>query len=309
MEKLPILILTFNRIEGADKLLSSLRLYQPSLIYIASDGPRGDRPGECEDVLAVRKYIEGGIDWDCQIKTLYRKSNLGCKVAVNEAVQWFFHEVPKGIVLEDDCIPNVDFYQYCEVMLSRYQNDFSVGTITGRNELGFIECDAITFSSKFICWGWASWASRVLDVDVEYGYKKDDKLLFSSNDLVEYLHINSMRGGMLTKQVNSWAFSYDFSFRKKKQLCIVPRYNMVENVGFGELGTHSSSRLSDGVPIGSDESIDYLNSNYIKPKVNVDYVKRYILFLYPYPKLMLLSCIKYLYRFRSLYRFFSNFGK
>ena len=47
------------------------------------------------------------VDWDCDVKKLYRQKNLGCKIAMSNAITWFFENVEEGIILEDDCLKEV----------------------------------------------------------------------------------------------------------------------------------------------------------------------------------------------------------
>ncbi|MGR5229999.1 hypothetical protein ACPV30_15945 [Photobacterium damselae] len=296
MNNIPILILTFNRLNPVITLINKLRILKPKNIYVVSDGPRNGK--EKELINEIREKVLTSIDWDCQIHTRFRTENFGCKYGVHDGVQWFFSQVEQGIVLEDDCIPDMSFFSYCHKLLIRYKDDFRIGSISGRNELGNSGTEDVLFISKFICWGWASWSNRVNQFDIEYGYKRKDDIKLAGLSYIEKLHLKSMRGSMLTKQVNSWAFSYDFSFRENKQLCVIPSHNLVSNIGFGVEGTHSSSRVLDGVDIYSfeDLSIPEIIEN------NTDYLDKLILKLYPLPKLLLLSKIKYLYHFRNLYK-------
>ncbi|WP_107948357.1 nucleotide-diphospho-sugar transferase [Shewanella baltica] len=297
----PILILIFNRRDGIDKLIESIRLVKPKRLFIASDGPRDYIENEDFLVHDIRQYVLSIIDWDCEINTLFREQNLGCKLGVSSAVKWFFSHVKKGIVLEDDCIPSSSFYDYCRVLLNKYELDYRIGSISGRNELSVYGDQPIIFSSKFICWGWASWADRISKLDVEYGYNESDVINFNSCSLVEKLHIKSLRGAMLTRQVNSWAFPFDFGFRKNEQLCIIPKFNMISNIGFGVSGTHSSSRASDDVKVFSESALS-LSSNSLNVLTNKYFVNKLILSLYSWPKLLVLSNIRLLYPMRPMYR-------
>jgi len=71
---------------------------------------------------AVRKYILDNINWECDVKTLFRNKNLGCKYAVSGAIDWFFENVEQGIILEDDCLPDPSFFRFCQEMLKEYRN-------------------------------------------------------------------------------------------------------------------------------------------------------------------------------------------
>src|SRR6185436_7685717 len=99
----PVLLLGFNRPDTTRRVIESLRPVAPRLLFFAVDGPRTGKREESEQVAAVRG-LTGIIDWDCDVRTLFREKNLGCKIAVSEAISWLFDNVEAGIVLEDDCV-------------------------------------------------------------------------------------------------------------------------------------------------------------------------------------------------------------
>ena len=70
---------------------------------MACDGPREGYLGEMEKINKVREIVTK-IDWSCEVKTLFREKNLGCKKGVSEAINWFFEHEEEGIILEDDCV-------------------------------------------------------------------------------------------------------------------------------------------------------------------------------------------------------------
>ena len=119
----PVLIICFNRPQYIEAQLEALRLVKPSTIYLACDGARIEHLNDAEKVNAVRRGYEKGIDWKCNLHTNFSNSNLGCSKGPIKAMTWFFSEVEKGIILEDDIIPNKDFFDFMRVMLNHYQSN------------------------------------------------------------------------------------------------------------------------------------------------------------------------------------------
>lgn len=249
--EVPVLILSFNRLGGMQDTFNILREIKVKYIYLASDGARSE--SESFDVDAIRSKVESFIDWPCEVKTLFQKENLGCKRAVHTAVQWFFSEVDAGIVLEDDCVPNKRFFSYCRNMLNNYRSDLRVATISGRKHFDLDMHQDYSFCSRFFCWGWASWSDRILGLDVELPYKSNFKLLNTPSGIVERLYVQGVLGLLSSRQVNSWAYSYEMLFRNKHQYCIIPNGNLIRNVGFGTDGTHSNTWTHD--PMVYEEAI------------------------------------------------------
>ena len=119
----PILFLIFNRLSTTKEVLRSINDVKPSKLYIASDGPRHNKKGESKKVDLVREYILSNINWECEVKTLFRKENLGCKYAVSSAITWFFENEEQGIILEDDCIPRKEFFRYIKKAIEISKNE------------------------------------------------------------------------------------------------------------------------------------------------------------------------------------------
>ena len=87
-----ILFIVFNRPDNTIRVFEKIRLAKPSKLYVAGDGPREGYKNEKEKIKSVREIIKK-IDWPCEVKTLFREKNLGCKRAVSTAISWFFdHE-------------------------------------------------------------------------------------------------------------------------------------------------------------------------------------------------------------------------
>ena len=277
---MPVLILFFNRMDTLSHVLEVLREYKPTRIYLASDGPRSNKEREAEVVNDIRDFALNVINWRCEVKTLFRDKNLGCKKAVHEAIQWFFSQEEQGIVLEDDIVPTINFFYFCEEALEKLQHDKTIGSITGRNELEEWGSQDIFFASRFNCWGWASWADRILNMDVEYGYRKKGNYaeLYINKMWEERCYIDSVLVLLQTHQVNSWAYAYDLNFKKNNQLQVYPKFNMIKNIGFGDGGTHCASRIIDTVKTFDEFKPKVtLNHNiiddkgYIKQKLRTEY--------------------------------------
>lgn len=240
----PILFLVFNRPEPTLRVFEQIRAIQPKRLYIAADGFRENKDGEEAKCLEVRKIVTN-VDWDCDVKTLFRDENLGCGLAVSSAISWFFDNEEDGIILEDDCLPDLSFFKFCESLLDKYRNDSRVMHIGGVNfcEEQNIPDESYYFSMIMHCWGWASWR-RAWN---KYNYKltiNDDIRKSLQNytnerrqiNYWEYVH-NSMSGEV--PKWNTWDYQWGMAIIKNNGLTIVPKYNLIQNIGYGPDGTHT----------------------------------------------------------------------
>jgi len=178
----PILFLVFNRPNTTQRVFNVIRQVKPKQLFVAADGPRRDKGADEEKCEATREIVKQ-IDWDCEVKTLFREENLGCGKAVSSAITWFFENVEEGIILEDDCLPNLDFFGYCEELLDRYRDNREVMFIGGDNfQKGKKWGDASYYFSAYNhVWGWATW-KRTWDI---YDFKLDS---INENDIDSILN-------------------------------------------------------------------------------------------------------------------------
>jgi hypothetical protein len=150
--------------------------------------------------------------------------------------------------LEDDCIPNLDFFTFCEDLLDRYAEDERVSAITGNNfQNGKLRGNASYYFSKFYyCWGWASWrrAWENYQGDIEFWPEWSN-----SKDWVNYIP-NKIERKYWQKifnityngQIDSWAYPWTCCNWKLGKISIVPNVNLVSNIGFGHDATHTKSK-------------------------------------------------------------------
>lgn len=156
--KSPVLFLVFNRPESTKRVFEQIRKGKPDQLFIAADGPRKDKVYEQELCRQTREILL--IDWDCDLKTLYREENLGCGKAVFSAIDWFFSHVSQGIILEDDCLPQADFFRFCDETLDKYVDNDQILEISGTNlQGGTVIGDGSYYFSRYGgIWGWATWS-------------------------------------------------------------------------------------------------------------------------------------------------------
>ena len=245
----PVLFIIFKRPETTREVMEAIRKAQPSRLYVAADGPRANRPGEAEACDATRK-IATAVDWPCQVFTLLRKENLGCKLGVSTAIDWFFEHEPEGIILEDDVVPNQSFFFFCAELLNRYRNDTRIGMIGGANfQMGVKRGeDSYYFSRLYHVWGWASWRRAWQKYDREMRswplFKKIDG--FSQMGLSGALkaHYFNPLEDVSAGKIDTWDYQWVFSCLSQNMLSIIPQENMISNIGFGANATHTMNAKS-----------------------------------------------------------------
>lgn len=248
----PVLFLIFNRPDLIERSFAQIREAKPEQLFIAADGPRMDRPDEYEACRRSRMITEQ-VDWDCEVKTLFREENLGCRVAVSSAITWFFEHVEEGIILEDDCVADPSFFGFCGELLDYYRDDERVMCVTGNNfQDGQKRGDAHYYFSIYNhCWGWATWrrAWKLYDQSM-IAWPKLEQTGFCEGFLRSHVaeYWNKMFNAVANHEIDSWGFVWTFTCWSNSGLTAVPCVNLVKNIGFDERATHTtytSSRNGD----------------------------------------------------------------
>jgi len=240
----PILFLIFNRLDTTSQVFDAIRARRPKFLYVAADGPRENRVGEFERCQQTRALIDS-VDWDCEVKTLFRDKNLGCGRAVSSAITWFFENVSEGIILEDDCVPHPDFFRYTEELLAKYRNDSQVMMISGDNFLlEKYKCeDSYYFSRYHFIWGWATWKrawdcySFKLDTWPETKLTQKFKPMFSRSEMQYWVKIFDQTH---LGKIDTWDYQWLYTMLTHGGLSICPSVNLIKNVGFCGEATHTS---------------------------------------------------------------------
>ena len=238
-----VLFLVFNRLDTTKQVFEAIRHAKPPRLYVAADGVRANKEGEADKIQAVRDYIMQNIDWKCEVETLFWEENLGCKYAVSRAITWFFKNEEQGIILEDDCLPSQSFFWYCEELLERYKEDMRVGQISGDNfQKGVKRGESDYYFSIYShIWGWASWANRWKNYDVNLNSFDDAKFIeevFDKKSNKKYWI--DIYKKIKVKSVDTWDYQWTFVLWKAKQLSVLPNINLIENIGFGEGAAHTT---------------------------------------------------------------------
>ncbi|TVZ25583.1 FkbM family methyltransferase [Gillisia sp. Hel_I_86] len=241
----PILFIIFNRPDITSRVFKEIKKQKPKFLFVAADGPRPGVEYDIDKCRKARELVLNGIDWDCEVKTLFRKENLGCGKGVSSAIDWFFENVEQGIILEDDCLPHPSFFMYCETLLNKYKHNENIYAISGDNfQNGIRRGDASYYFSHYVyVWGWASWRRAWKHYDFDLGELEELK----SNKLFEKIDKRKnfkeywlkLFEKVKQKEIDTWDYQWLFTIWKNNGLTVVPNTNLISNIGFSKEATHT----------------------------------------------------------------------
>jgi hypothetical protein len=257
----PVLLIGFNRPDFMAAQIAAIRAARPSRVYVSVDGPRKDRPGEEQSCRLVRECVKL-IDWPCEVRSLFRNENLGCRAGVSEAIGWFFGHEPEGIVLEDDCRPTLDFLRFATEMLARYRDDEHIGAVNGFNPFNLQTDDLASyhFSAHMDVWGWASWRRVWKNYTVDMsGLGRSPQQVVAASSMTRYMkkvyqgHVKALGRGLST-----WDVQMSILFLDKGLLSIVPKNRLIANAGVeDDRATHTGGYVYWGKDWSSAGSLQF----------------------------------------------------
>jgi len=243
--KVPVLFCIFNRPEITAVTWERIRAYKPGRLFVVSDAARNAK----EELLVeqTRKITEQ-IDWNCVVKRNYAPQNMGCKNRIVSGLQWLFSQVEDGVILEDDCLPHPDFFDFCFRMLEIYRDDQRVMHVSGSC---FVEMDKTSrpgwLSRHSDIWGWATWrrAFRHYDPDMKTWRRPlpwFGKWLGDGPLEREYwaTHFDKVKRG----EIDTWDYQWHYSVMKRRGRCVVPGVNLISNIGHGAAATHTKDEAN-----------------------------------------------------------------
>lgn len=244
--KSPVLFIVFNRPNETRAVFDALRAARPKRLYVAADAPRKNKPGEstrCAETLSIFEEV----DWPCEVFLKINEHNLGSHTSIPQAIDWFFDNEEEGIVLEDDCIPSVSFFRYCDELLERYRDNERVMWINGSN-IGYKNGEQkpqYLYSAYAISWGWASWRSAWSMFRPEFRQSMPRAQVASAlqyglgnSSLTTWLHWKYTFE--YAYSIKNWDFRWLLAMWAHRGLACTPTVNLIRNVGFGIEAMHEN---------------------------------------------------------------------
>ncbi len=250
MYKTPVALIFFRR-DCVMRVIDRIRDYAPERLYLIADG--GRTPDEHISCLQLRKDVLAAIDWNCDLRTKFSEINLGCRRNIPVGLDWVFSEVDRAIILEDDCVPTADFFEFCHELLEKYLHNDKLFLISGSNHVddkSYFGDKSYLFSGYTIIWGWATWARAWSHFDANMKAWPDARrkgiLKSSFLSREQQKHWDNIFESVWNKtcKCDPWDYQWTFTTWLNKGLSIIPRENLITNVGVGALATHTTEECS-----------------------------------------------------------------
>ena len=218
---------------------------RPSILFVISDGGRNEE--EWKVINEHRKMFEEEIDWNCTVYRLYESENRGMYAMIKRMHEFVWNKVDRCIYLEDDILPSISFFSFCAELLEKYKDDLRISAICGMNYDGISEdvTSDYFFSRQGSIWGMAFWKRSFLNFDLNYMMDPYiSKIVVTEmrdnptmrNRLVGYSKNDLYDGHPAADEYFFSSFAY-----VQNQLQIIPKFNMICNIGCQPSAAHSGT--------------------------------------------------------------------
>lgn len=248
IQDIPVLFFPFSRPQYAHQVFEAIKKSKPKRFYFYCDKAREGNEDELRNNNIIREYVKE-VDWDCELKTWFRDENVGVFTSILNAIDWFFENEEMGIILEEDCLPSLAFFDFCKQLLPKYAEDRRVWYIGGNNLIEGYNPNGYDYIFTHFAyqWGWATWKTRWESLNRQ-GFNVDDiisydlyRMLYGSKKSAEsaYKFLHKVQDSDGLWRPKSWDFMFNMTMRCNGGFGIAPTVNLVSNIGV--VGTHSSS--------------------------------------------------------------------
>lgn len=254
----PILLITFNRPSHTLKVLEVIRAQKPKQLFVFQDGARDNNENDTIKCVEVRQVVKELVDWDCDLKTYYSDINLGCGPGPAAAITWFFENVEKGIILEDDAVPNNDFFLYATELLDKYKDNseiMAIGSMNVDKQKWGEGSYYFSMMNRNLC-AWATWkrAWQTFDLNLanvsrcelsnalrKYGCGILERAYWC--DRLDEIHKDCQNN-------SSWDMQFFMSIWLQNKKGIIPNVNLSSNIGTIGEATHEMAvgNIIDNIP-------------------------------------------------------------
>jgi hypothetical protein len=171
------------------------------------------------------------------------KRNFGCSASILRGLDWISKHVSKFIVMEDDCLPSPDFFDYSvdAFNILEKQSDpwlfcgsqFAPPDVTGRKWC---------LSRYSLTWGWGTTSEKwkeirgmLLETDIK------NISVDSYSSLYERLYWKAGRRRAIQGFIDVWDILISDAILRNSRYAILPGVNLVSNYGTDSYATHTVS--------------------------------------------------------------------
>ena len=275
MVRTPVLFETYIRVDTAREVWESIKKAKPCKLYFYSNKAPAERPDDIKKNEEIRSWVKE-VNWPCEVHTFFRDEQVDQYTSLIGSKQWLFENEETGIILEDDCVPSMAFFEYCDHYLKKYENEKKISFISGNNySRGFNACSNCShlLTSSQLHFGWCTWRDRFASINFDLlpsevennnGFTK-----YYDNLYIRWFYrLFFFRIEDFIKKTRCWDYVWTLNCINEQKYVVSPLTNLVKNIGL--YGEHANGDkllyeveigFDDHYNFGDDDKCDFLNKN------------------------------------------------
>lgn len=245
----PVSVFFYRRPDHLAQVMGKVREVRPAVLFGISDGPKRENLESQKGVEESRRIFRETIDWPCRWEVLERESNQGSYLSVSKGLDWVFEKVNETIILEDDTVPDTSFFRFTAELLERFRGDERIGSVCGSNfdaASDWTSEASYRFTRYHHGWGWGTWKRAWKFFDREEKLQADIPRIRKENWMGlsrrEWAYWDRCFQRTYARKLDAWDYRWTLSLWIHHMACVIPKVNLVRNIGFDEKATHTVER-------------------------------------------------------------------
>jgi len=234
-----VLIVAYRRAENLQLILDLCLKARVKRIYISLDGSSGEH--DAEDVKRTQQIANlFNLSTGQDVKIKINSTNVGAARSVISGCNWAFNNEDFLIILEDDCIPNLDFFDFCRESKIFLENDSKIYIASGSQFAPIDFTDSEWLLSRYpLIWGWMTsrdkWVKLWANILMNPSLKLSQRRRFVIDDV--YWRAGARRA--LEGYIDAWDIPIAWSIHNLNGFVIQPAQNLITNLGHDSVATHT----------------------------------------------------------------------
>lgn len=233
----------FNRPDALETVLNSLPLSRLSHVYIGVDGPTTRYRRERDSCLATASDF--AQSQQSFVTVIDHNRNRGAASNVLSITDLMLRHHQEGVVLEDDCVPTSEFFQFVHDAMKHYENDPRVLLACGSQ---FAPSELVNGShvlSRYpLVWGWGTTTLKwqrileALESSLKSSGSSTDRWRHRLSPVESFWRSGHRRA--VEGRTDAWDTPLVYAMGLHKYLAVLPKTAMISNIGDDERATHTA---------------------------------------------------------------------
>jgi hypothetical protein len=245
-QDISVLIVAYCRFENLADILGVIENSNVRSVYISIDAPANQSPQTIKANKLVVEVAQNFKETSKKDVHLYiRNKNVGCSAAVLSSCDWFFQKESFGMILEDDCLPSSQFFDFVSEYREALNSKQSLWLISGSQFAPQAIAGSVgNLSNYAFIWGWATTSEKWSQMRALFlgDSKIEVRKLRGVNDYIESVYWYSGYRRAMRGFVDAWDTPLLYFMHRLGKQAILPPVNLVTNKGDDVVAVHTRQR-------------------------------------------------------------------